>query len=229
MSLRAAIRAKVTAARLEAGADQRDEIAKAARTYFKLACEPDRAAAAARSLRSAACPAPANRCWRGRSRRMSCQRPAPCCCAPMSSARSLFGVDETDRLPAEAYSAEAGAKVYASLYDKARRIIAAGHSVDRRCGLRTARGAHGRLSDRALCGVAFTGCSSPRTSRPERRASALAATMPPMRMPGSRAAGGLRSRRDRLDTRSTRRAHRTTRSSMPKLRCARDAFLRMHR
>ena len=40
MSLRAAIRAKVTAARLEnARPEERDAIAKAAQTYFRLACE----------------------------------------------------------------------------------------------------------------------------------------------------------------------------------------------
>jgi aminoglycoside phosphotransferase family enzyme len=38
MSLRAAIRAKVTAARLDRRSGQRD-IAKAARSYFQLACD----------------------------------------------------------------------------------------------------------------------------------------------------------------------------------------------
>jgi predicted kinase len=43
--------------------------------------------------------------------------------------KALFGVGETDRLPAEAYAAEATAKVYATLADKARRTVAAGHSA----------------------------------------------------------------------------------------------------
>jgi predicted kinase len=41
----------------------------------------------------------------------------------------MFGVGENERLPAEAYSAAATRKVYATLAGKARRIIAAGHSV----------------------------------------------------------------------------------------------------
>jgi uncharacterized protein len=40
-----------------------------------------------------------------------------------------FGVSETEKLPPQAYTAEAGERVYAALCDKARRIIAAGHSA----------------------------------------------------------------------------------------------------
>jgi len=40
-----------------------------------------------------------------------------------------MGVAETDRLPAEAYSIEVTARVYAGLADKARRVLAAGHSA----------------------------------------------------------------------------------------------------
>ena len=43
--------------------------------------------------------------------------------------KAQFGLGETERLPPEAYSRESGARVYASLYDKARRVIAAGHSA----------------------------------------------------------------------------------------------------
>jgi hypothetical protein len=38
-------------------------------------------------------------------------------------------VAETERLPSEAYSIEANAKVYASLCAKARRVMSAGHSA----------------------------------------------------------------------------------------------------
>ena len=43
--------------------------------------------------------------------------------------KSLFGVEETDRLPAQSYTAEASAKVYAIVLRKARLALAAGHSV----------------------------------------------------------------------------------------------------
>ena len=41
----------------------------------------------------------------------------------------MFGVAETERLPAEAYSGDATARVYQTLANKAKRTIAAGHSV----------------------------------------------------------------------------------------------------
>jgi len=43
--------------------------------------------------------------------------------------KALFAVAETDPLPAEAYGAETTRRVYAALVDKARRVIAAGHSA----------------------------------------------------------------------------------------------------
>lgn len=43
--------------------------------------------------------------------------------------KALFGVAETDRLPVEAYTADATGNVYTSLGQKAERIIAAGRSV----------------------------------------------------------------------------------------------------
>ena len=128
MSLRAAIRAKVTAARIDRGADKRDDIIKAARAYFRLACEliappaPTLVAVGglsgtgksvlARGLAAGVMPAPGAVLLRSDVER-----------------KTLFGVAETERLPAEAYSAEAGARVYASLNAKARRVIAAGHSA----------------------------------------------------------------------------------------------------
>jgi len=43
--------------------------------------------------------------------------------------KALFGVAETDKLPDDAYTDDVTARVYAALADKARRIVAAGHSV----------------------------------------------------------------------------------------------------
>jgi uncharacterized protein len=129
MSLRAAIRAKVTVARLEnAKPEQRDGIAKAAQRYFRFACEliapPPPALIAigglsgtgksvlARDLAPDISPAPGAVLLRSDVER-----------------KVLFGVGETERLPPEAYSPETNARVYASLVAKAGRIIAAGHSA----------------------------------------------------------------------------------------------------
>lgn len=43
--------------------------------------------------------------------------------------KALFGAGETERLPDAAYAADATAKVYATLAEKARRVTAAGHSA----------------------------------------------------------------------------------------------------
>ena len=43
--------------------------------------------------------------------------------------KALFGVEETDRLPAQSYTAEASAEVYAIVLRKARLALAAGQSV----------------------------------------------------------------------------------------------------
>jgi aminoglycoside phosphotransferase family enzyme/predicted kinase len=129
MSMRAAIRAKVTAARLEhADEKKRAEITKAAATYFRLACElispPSPTLIAVGGLS-------------GTGKSVLARGIAPEV-MPLPSAvllrsdverKVMFGAPETEKLPAEAYTQEAGARVYASLYDKARRVLAAGHSV----------------------------------------------------------------------------------------------------
>jgi uncharacterized protein len=129
MSVRAAIRAKVTAARLETtDAAGREAIIKTARTYFDVACRliappPPRLIAVgglsgtgksvlARSLAAAIDPAPGAVHLRSDVER-----------------KVQFGVGETEKLPPAAYTPEAGERVYTSLYAKAKRIIAAGHSV----------------------------------------------------------------------------------------------------
>jgi predicted kinase len=43
--------------------------------------------------------------------------------------KALFGVTEADRLPQAAYARNVTAEVYAALSDKARRVLAAGHSA----------------------------------------------------------------------------------------------------
>ena len=120
MSVRAAIRAKVTAARGHAEASASD--------YFVLAqkliapAKPQLIAIGglsgagksllARALAPEIAPAP-GAVWL----RSDVER------------KALFGRPETEKLPEAAYSREATARVYAALYDKARRVVAAGHSA----------------------------------------------------------------------------------------------------
>jgi aminoglycoside phosphotransferase family enzyme/predicted kinase len=129
MSVRAAIRAKVTAARLEHAAPAaRAKIAEAARTYFDFACKliappPPRLLAVgglsgtgksvlSRALAPEIKPEPGAVLLRSDVER-----------------KMLFGVAETARLPQDAYTADATRKVYAALNDKAGRVVAAGHSA----------------------------------------------------------------------------------------------------
>ena len=129
LSLRAAIRAKVTAARGAAAAeDARPAIFRAARTYFDLARRliappPPRLLAVgglsgsgksvlARALAPELPPAPGAVVLHSDVER-----------------KAHFGAGETERLSAEAYAPDITAAIYAALADKARRIIAAGHSA----------------------------------------------------------------------------------------------------
>ncbi len=129
LSMRAAIRAKVTAARLEqAKADERAGIVRSARTYFDWARRfvvPDKPrliaigglsgtgkSALARALAPAIAPAPGAVVLRSDIER-----------------KLLFGKDERAPLPPEAYTSDVTRRVYAVLLDKARRALAAGHSA----------------------------------------------------------------------------------------------------
>ena len=127
LSVRAAIRAKVTAARAKLAAS-RAEAEKSARDYFALA----------QKLIAPAPPrliAVGGLSGTGKSllaRMLAPQlEPAPGAVVLRSDVtrKALFGLTETERLPQEAYTREVTARVYAALADKARRILAAGHSA----------------------------------------------------------------------------------------------------
>ena len=127
LSVRAAIRAKVTAARRAPGAE-RAAVEQSARAYFALAgrllAPPPPILLAvgglsgtgksllARALAPTILPAPGAVLLRSDVER-----------------KLLFGVAETERLPETAYAPDVTAKVYATLADKARRVLAAGHSA----------------------------------------------------------------------------------------------------
>ncbi len=127
LSVRAAIRAKVTAARRQ-HADDPEEAAWSARDYFTLACRlitpptPRLIAVGglsgtgksvlARALAAGIPPAPGAVVLRSDIER-----------------KALFGVAETEKLPPAGYTREATEKVYAALAAKARRVIAARHSA----------------------------------------------------------------------------------------------------
>jgi predicted kinase len=84
--------------------------------------------------------------------------------------KALFGVAETERLPADAYTPDATARTYAALADKARRVASAGHSaaVDAVFAAPTERAAiaavaaTGRI---AFCGLFLTADLATRIAR----------------------------------------------------------------
>ncbi len=126
MSVRAAIRAKVTAARRRHGSGA--ELARDARDYAALAqkllmpAKPQLIAIGglsgtgksllARALAPDLPPSPGAVVLRSEVAR-----------------KALFGAAETERLPDAAYAADATAKVYATLAEKARRVTTAGYSA----------------------------------------------------------------------------------------------------
>ena len=129
LAMRAAIRAKVTAARMErATASKRGEIAKSARAYFEFA-------------RRAIAPAPpkfiAVGGLSGTGKSQLARDLAPDV-APMPGAvivrsdferKALFGAGETEKLRADAYRPAVTERVYTAVAAKAVRILAAGHSA----------------------------------------------------------------------------------------------------
>jgi aminoglycoside phosphotransferase family enzyme/predicted kinase len=129
LSLRAAIRAKVTAARLDHAPEHgREAIARSAITYFRLACRL--IAPAPPSLVAVGGLSGTGKSLLARALAPELD-PAPGAVVLRSDVeRKLrFGVGETERLPPPAYEPGVTAAVYVSLCDKARRAVAAGHSV----------------------------------------------------------------------------------------------------
>jgi uncharacterized protein len=129
LSIRAAIRAKVTAERRERAAPAAQaEIGESARRYFDLA---------RRAIEPAApvMVATGGRSGTGKSalaRALAAQMaPMPGAVVLRSDAerKALFGKAESEKLPSEAYGAEVTAQVYARIADQARRALAAGHSA----------------------------------------------------------------------------------------------------
>jgi hypothetical protein len=127
LSVRAAIRAKVTAARA-AHARDRSQAETCARDYFALArllIDPPKPqlvavgglsgtgkSVLARAVAASVPPLPGAVVLRSDVAR-----------------KTMFGVAETDTLPQQAYTMEVTDRVYAALADKARRVLAAGHSA----------------------------------------------------------------------------------------------------
>jgi aminoglycoside phosphotransferase family enzyme/predicted kinase len=128
LSVRAAIRAKVTAARLRNAPNERAVITSQAQAYFKLAqrlivpATPVLIAIGglsgtgktvlARALAPRLTPAPGAVLLRSDTER-----------------KALHHVEQTERLPPEAYAPSETDKIYEILLDKAARVIRAGHSA----------------------------------------------------------------------------------------------------
>jgi predicted kinase len=127
--MRAAIRAKVTAARLaHAKPDERTEIARIAHTYFDWA-------------RRFIAPAPPVIITvgglSGTGKSVLARALAPTLAPPPGAVvirsdverKALFGGGEFEPLPQEAHAPETTARVYAAIAEKARRAVTAGHSA----------------------------------------------------------------------------------------------------
>lgn len=126
LSMRASIRAKVTAARGAGSPNPAN--GSEAQGYFRFACAAMR-------------PPPARLVaiggLSGTGKSLLARALAPCVGAMPGAVllrsdverKRLHGARETERLPPSAYTQDATAKVYATLCDKASRVLAAGHSA----------------------------------------------------------------------------------------------------
>jgi aminoglycoside phosphotransferase family enzyme/predicted kinase len=176
LSMRAAIRAEVTAARMErASASERAAIANAARAYFTFAG------------RAVAPPKPkfiaiGGLSGTGKTRLARALAPQ---LGPMPGAvivrsdlerKALFGIAETDKLPPQAYAPAVNERVYALLLDKARRILGSGHAaiidaVFAQPHERQAIAAAGESADIGLQGLFLTADLTTRLARVGARAA----------------------------------------------------------
>jgi uncharacterized protein len=157
LSMRAAIRAKVTAERRERAAHvAQAAIGESARRYFDLA---RRAIAPAAPVLVAT----GGRSGTGKSalaRALAAQlEPMPGAVVLRSDAerKALFGRQEDEKLPPAAYAAEVTSRVYAVIADKARRAAAAGHSAILDAVFARPQEREMAETTAALLGVAFHG------------------------------------------------------------------------
>ncbi|MCC6887969.1 MAG: AAA family ATPase [Hyphomicrobiales bacterium] len=129
LSMRAAIRAKVTAARLErAGGEKQSTVIRSAQRYFDFAC---------RFIAPAAPVLVAVGGLSGTGKSALARALAPTLAPPPGAVvlrsdvarKVLCGRDEYEPLSQEAYTPEVTARVYAAIVDQARRALAAGHSA----------------------------------------------------------------------------------------------------
>jgi aminoglycoside phosphotransferase family enzyme/predicted kinase len=127
LSVRAVVRAKVTAARAKLS-DQRAEIEQNARDYFALA--QTLIAPAPPRLVAVGGLSGTGKSWLARALAPEL-KPAPGAVVLRSDVerKALFATPETERLPPAAYAPDVTAKVYGTLANKARRVIAAGYSA----------------------------------------------------------------------------------------------------
>ncbi len=224
LSMRASIRAKVTAARLEQASEaERPAIAQRARAYFDWALRfitppaPVLVAvgglsgtgksALARALAPAIEPAPGAVLLRSDVER-----------------KALFGKAETEPLPSAAYTPTTTLRVYCTIADKARRAVAAGHSAIVDAVFATPQRAR---RHRAIGGGARRAVPRPvsgrRSRHPASPALEAAAATPPMPTPRSRARRRATSSARSAGHASMPRARRRRRS-----RGAKGALRRRH-
>jgi aminoglycoside phosphotransferase family enzyme/predicted kinase len=157
LSMRASIRARVTAAKLEQASEaERPAIAQRARAYFDWA------------LRFIAPPAPvliavgglSGTGKSGLARALAAAiEPAPGAVLLRADVarKALFGKTETEPLPAAAYTPITTLRVYCTIVDQARRAVAAGHSAIVDAVFATPSERKGIEASAAALGVPFHG------------------------------------------------------------------------
>jgi uncharacterized protein len=129
MSLRAAIRAEVTAARLKnVDATARPAIEKSAKTYFSLAVEL-LSPPAPRLIAIGGLSGTGKSVLARALAPLAAPRPGALVVRSDVERKQLFGIAETEHLSTDQYTPEANARVYDILSRKAARIVAAGYSV----------------------------------------------------------------------------------------------------